>query len=175
MNEQYVDSFINEGLLFMNNIDYFRNYEDKDDALRGDIHEGLLASRKSDISSVYIGNHKLEGLTGKIDIRSNEVGDTNIYSMTKISDEKILEAGASGLYLSEDFEKFGNRAILIGGSNIKEFELILEKEVSLRKEIFILQQENIIAKQVEYVDRNAHHPYLTVFNKFEKYSWQHEW
>ncbi len=175
MNDQYVDSFVNEGLLYMNNIDYFRKYEDEDDALRGDIHEGLIASHKPEFSSVYIGNNKLEGLTEKIDVRLNHVGDTNIYSMTKISDGKILEAGANGLYLSKKFEKFGNRAVLIGGSNINEFEARLKSEVSLREEILMFQQENIIARQVEYVDRNEHHPNLTVFNKFESYSWQHEW
>lgn len=175
MNEEYVDSFMNDGLLFMNNIDYFRKYEDADEALRGDEHEGLSASYKPESTTIHIGSHEVMGAVGKIDIRLNHTGDTNIYSMTKISDGKILESGSSGLFLSNNFEKFGNKAVLIGGSNITEFEKRLKAEVLKRKDICVLENENILAKQVEYLDRNEHLPNLSVFNKFSNYSWQHEW
>jgi hypothetical protein len=74
MDEKYVDSFLNEGLLFMNNIDFFRSYEDADVALRGDLHEGLAASYKADGLTITFGNHVLEGAVGKVDLRYNHEG-----------------------------------------------------------------------------------------------------
>jgi hypothetical protein len=94
MNERYVGSLLNEGLLFMNNIDFFRHYEDSDFTLRGDIHEGLAAAYNAEDLVIHFGGHKLEGVVGKVDIRHNLEDETNIYSMTKISDGKIIEAGA---------------------------------------------------------------------------------
>lgn len=175
MNEEYIDSFMNDGLLYMNNIDYFRKYDDPDESLRGDEHEGLSASYSPELATIHIGNHEVVGAVGKIDIRLNHTGDTNIYSMTKISDGKILECGVNGLRLSNNFEKFGNKAVLIGGSNITEFEKRLKTEVQKRNDICIFEEAGIIAQQVEYIERNAHLPNLGIFTKFSNYAWQHEW
>lgn len=175
MDEQYVDSFLNEGLLFMNNIDYFRSYEDADVALRGDDHEGLAASYKAQELTITFGGHQLEGAVGKVDVRYNHEGDTNIYSMTKISDGKILEACDSGLMLSEKFNNFGNRAVLICGSNIIEFESRLKIALSKDLNIYTPREDNLLAKQVSYVSREEHHGQMDVFNKFSDYAWQNEW
>ncbi|OUX87123.1 MAG: hypothetical protein CBB95_09855 [Alteromonas sp. TMED35] len=175
MDEQYVDSFLNDGLLFMNNIDYFRSYEDADVALRGDIHEGLAATYKAEGLTITLGDHVVEGAVGKVDLRYNHEGDTNIYSMTKISDGKILEAGDSGLFLSENFIKFGNRAVVIGGSNIIEFEKRLRNALAKDQNIYTPREDNVLAKQVSYLSREEHHGQMDVFDKFSDYSWQHEW
>ncbi|WGO98134.1 hypothetical protein QFX18_19185 [Saccharophagus degradans] len=175
MDEKYVDSFLNDGLLFMNNIDFFRNYEDADVALRGDLHEGLAASYKAEGLTIAFGDHVLEGAVGKVDLRYNHEGDTNIYSMTKISDGKIVEAGDAGLYLSEKFIRFGNRAVVIGGSNIVEFESRLKSALSNDPNIYTPREDNMLAKQVSYLSREEHHGQMDVFNKFSDYTWQHEW
>ena len=175
MDEVYVDSFLNDGLLFMNNIDYFRSYEDADVALRGDIHEGLAATYKAEGLIITLGDHVAEGAVGKVDFRYNHEGDTNIYSMTKISDGKILEAGDSGLFLSEKFIKFGNRAVVIGGSNIIEFEKRLRNALTKDQNIYIPREDNVLAKQVSYLSREEQHGQMDVFDKFSDYSWQHEW
>ena len=175
MDEQYVDSFLNDGLLFMNNIDYFRSYEDADVALRGDIHEGLAATYKAEGLTITLGDHVVEGAVGKVDLRYNHEGDTNIYSMTKISDGKILEAGDSGLFLSENFIKFGNRAVVIGDSNIIEFEKRLRNALAKDQNIYTPREDNVLAKQVSYLSREEHHGQMDVFDKFSDYSWQHEW
>lgn len=175
MDEKYVDSFLNDGLLFMNNIDYFRSYEDADVALRGDLHEGLAATYKADGLTITFGDHVLNGAKGKVDLRYNHEGDTNIYSMTKISDGKILEAGDAGLYLSEKFIKFGNRAVVIGGSNIVEFENRLKSAFSNDPNIYTPREDNVLAKQVSYLSREGHHGQMDVFNKFSDYAWQYEW
>ena len=175
MDEQYVDSFLNDGLLFMNNIDYFRSYEDADVALRGDIHEGLAATYKAEGLTITLGEHVVEGAVGKVDLRYNHEGDTNIYSMTKISDGKILETGDSGLFLSENFIKFGNRAVVIGGSNIIEFEKRLRNALAKDQNVYTPREDNVLAKQVSYLSREEHHGQMDVFDKFSDYSWQHEW
>jgi hypothetical protein len=175
MDEQYVESFINEGLLFMNNIDFFKDYEDADEALRGDVHEGLAASYKAEGLTITYGDHVLEGAIGKVDVRANRDGDTNIYSMTRISDGKVLDAGDEGLFLSEKFKKFGNRAVLITGSNIVEFEKRLRTALSEQADIYSEFEEGRVSKQVLYLDRNTHHGKMDVYNKFDDYAWQHEW
>lgn len=175
MDEGYVDSFLNDGLLFMNNIDYFRSYEDADVALRGDIHEGLAATYKAEGLTITLGDHVVEGAVGKVDLRYNHEGDTNIYSMTKISDGKILEASDPGLFLSDKFIKFGNRAVVIGGSNIVEFENRLRNALKKDQNIRTLREDNVLAKQVSYFNREEHHGQMDVFDKFSDYSWQHEW
>lgn len=175
MDEKYVDSFLNDGLLFMNNIDYFRNYEDTDVALRGDVHEGLAATYDAEGLRITIDDHLLKGAVDKVDLRYNHEGDTNIYSMTKISDGKILEAGDAGLLLSEKFIKFGNRAVVIGGSNIVEFESRLKKALSNDPNIYTPREDNVLAKQVSYLSREEHHGQMDVFDKFSDYTWQHEW
>lgn len=175
MDERYVDSFLNDGLLFMNNIDYFRNYEDADVALRGDIHEGLASTYKAEGLTITLGDHVVEGAVGKVDLRYNHEGDTNIYSMTKVSDGKILEAGDSGLFLSDSFIKFGNRAVVIGGSNIIEFENRLRNALSKDPNIYTPREDDVLAKQVSYLSREDHHGQMDVFDKFSDYAWQHEW
>lgn len=175
MDEQYVESFLNDGLLYMNNINYFRRYEDADVALRGDVHEGLVASYKAEELTIEFGEHLVTGAVGKVDIRFNHEGDTNIYSMTKISDGKIIEAGEVGFFLSERFKKFGNRAVVIGGENIAEFEKRLRLAISADLNIHIPREENLVAKQVNYLSRDEQHGKMDVFDKFVDYSWQHEW
>ncbi|MCP3130061.1 hypothetical protein [Shewanella sp. KJ2020] len=175
MDEQYVDSFIKEGLLFMNNIEFFRNYEDTDVALRGDQHEGLAASYKAEELIIEFADHVFDGVEGRLDIRYDAEDETNIYSMTKISDENILEAGDSGLFLSEKFKNFGNRAIIISGSDIGEFERRLKLALSNDPNIYTTREDNVLAKRVSYLEREKHHGALDVFDKFSAYSWQYEW
>ncbi|MGK0271951.1 MAG: hypothetical protein ACI88H_002617 [Cocleimonas sp.] len=175
MDEQYVDSFLKEGLLFMNNIDFFKRYEDSVVALRCDVHEGLAATYKHDEVTITLGDHKIEGAVGKVDLRYHHEGDTNIYSMTKISDGKILDAGDVGLLLSEKFSSFGNRAVLIGGSNIVEFERRLQEAVANDENIYTPREDGAVAKQISYLNREQHHGRMDVFDKFEDYAWQHEW
>ncbi|HAS6248912.1 TPA: hypothetical protein I7203_21535 [Vibrio vulnificus] len=173
MDEKYVDSFINEGLLFMNNIQFFREYEDPDPALRGDAKEGLRASYLPENITLEINGRVLTDLVGKVELRENHQDETNIYSMTIISDADILEAGEQGLYLSENFKKFGNKAVFIGGSDINVFWNRVSETINNNTELFTL--EDHVAQKVAYVDASEHHSELGVFTKFCEYKWQHEW
>jgi hypothetical protein len=175
MDDQYVDSFVNEGLIFMNNIEFFRKYEDSDIALRGDVYEGLASSLKAEKINIYIGDHKVDGAVGKVDIRKNHEDLTNIYSMTKISDGNIIEAGENGLFLSDKFKKLGNSAVVIGGKNIHEFQNRVKRAITASKEIYTLKQSGVVAKKVRYLSRDDHHGQMDVFDKFDEYAWQYEW
>lgn len=175
MDEQYVGSFLNDGLLFMNNIDYFRKYEGADLSLRGDVHEGLAGTYNAEALAIRIDDHAVEGAVGKVDFRYEHEGDTNIYSMTRTSDGKILEASGDGFFLSDKFMKFGSRAVVIGGSNISKFEDRLKKSLAKDPNIYTLREDNVFAKQVSYLSREEHHGQMNVFNKFCDYAWQHEW
>lgn len=175
MDEQYVDSFISDGLLYMNNIQYFRDYEDSDPALRGDAHEGLSASLLPKNITLEINGRVITDAVGKVDIRQCHQDETNIYSMTIISDQDILSSGENGLHLSSNFEKFGNKAVFIGGSDISEFWRRLKNAIENDQSIYTLEEDNAVAKKVNYVERELHHSQLSVFNKFSEYAWQHEW
>ncbi len=175
MDFHFVDSFLTEGLLFMNNVEFFRKYEDSDFDLRGDADEGLSATYVAKNLDLYVGDHKIEGAVGKVDVRYNHADETNIFSMTKISDGNIIDAGDEGLLLSQKFLNFGDRALIITGKNILEFEKRLKAAVIGCNEIFTFTHDNVIAKQVEYLDRDNYHGELNIFNKFKKYRWQYEW
>jgi hypothetical protein len=175
MDEKYVDGFMNEGLLYMNNIKYFREYEDNDPALRGDTHEGLEASWLPEKITININGRTMKDLSGKVDVRQIHQDNTNIYCMTIISDHAILSQGEGGLYLSEDFLKFGNKAICIAGSNIGEFWNRVEEAMATDESIYTLNKDNIVYGKINYIDRATHHESLTVFSKFLPYEWQHEW
>ena len=173
MDEKYVDSFINEGLIFMNNIQFFREYEDSDPALRGDMKEGLRASYLPENITLELNGRVLTDLVGKVELRENHQDETNIYSMTIISNSDILDAGEKGLYLSQNFTKFGNKAVFIGGSDITTFWNRVSEAININEDLFTLEEH--AAKKVSYVDASEHHSKLGVFTKFSEYKWQHEW
>ncbi|ALS32993.1 hypothetical protein PTRA_a1840 [Pseudoalteromonas translucida KMM 520] len=173
MDEEYVESFINEGLIFMNNIQFFREYEDSDPALRGDAKEGLRASYLPENITLELNGRTLTALVGKVELRESHQNETNIYSMTIVSDADILDAGEKGLYLSEDFNKFGNKAVFIGGSDINIFWNRVTEAINNNEDLFTLEEN--VAKKVTYVDASEHHSELNVFTKFSEYKWQHEW
>ena len=175
MPECYVEEFVNNGLLFMNELKYFKEYEDSHPILRGDPNEGLMASYLPDDVIMKFNGEVVTGVTGKVDIWDTYYDDTNLYCVTLISEKDILDFGESGLFLSKNFKHFGNKAVLIVGEEISIFwnrlKTILEKDPNIET----LNHEKFIAKTVKYVDRNKHHNTLTPFNKFSEYKWQYEW
>lgn len=177
MDEKYIDSFLDEGLIYMNNIDFFRNYEKEEDgkSVRGDPAEGLAMSLKAEDLQVSFNGQILEGLVGKVEARFNHEDKTNIYSMTRISDKDILDAGSGGLYISEEFLKFGNKAVIISGDNINKFCDKLNSALNSDDDVFTYREDGCITKQVDYVDRDQFHGDMGVFTKFCEYSWQYEW
>ena len=54
-----VESFVKDGLLFMNTVEYFRGIENDDPAQRGDVHEGLSAIYDPARIVLEIDGHKI--------------------------------------------------------------------------------------------------------------------
>ena len=125
--------------------------------------------------TLEINGRVITDAVGKIDLRQCHQDETNIYSMTIISDQDILSAGENGLRLSSDFIKFGNKAVIIGGSDISDFWRRVKITIDNDQSIYTLEENNIVGRKVGYVDRELHHSRLSVFNKFKEYAWQHEW
>jgi len=173
MDEQYVDTFINEGLLYMNTVQYFREYEDNDPALRGDEKEGLRSSFLPEKISFEINGRVLSDLVGKIEVRDKHQNNTNIYSMTMISENDIKNTSENAFYLSKDFMKFGNKAVFIARNNINIFWDRVSDALNSNTDLFWLDDH--VAKRITYVDESEHHSNLGVYTKFLDYVWQYEW
>lgn len=167
MENRLVDSFLEEGLLYMNNIKFFREYEDTN--VRGDIHEGLSDSLRADRVSVTYGEIELKSLVGKVDIRHDFTDKINIYSMTIIRYIDIKQADNCELKLSDNFTTFGDACILITGDNIAIFFKRLEQAL---EEAAIKEWSG---KKVEYINRQNYHGKMNIFQKFDEYRWQFEW
>ena len=169
-----VDSLVNEGLLFMNNIDYFRKIENEDVALRGDPHEGLSASYDLNEVVLKIGEHEIFGEAGKIDLRYNHEDKTNIFCLTAINDQDLIDADGN-FYLSQDFRKFGDKAVIIAGNDITEFRKRVNKALNNDPNIVQHPNQSVMESPIHYVPRDAHHIEMGIFKKFDDFSWQHEW
>ena len=85
INEEYLESFINEGQLYMNTIDYFRNLESANPTLRADRSEGLEASYCSDNVTLTVGQKTIKPNNITLDIRNSIDQQANIFCMTVIS------------------------------------------------------------------------------------------
>jgi len=173
ISKDYVDSLVEEGLLYMNNVEYFRKIENKDSALRGDKYEGnAFTYESSKIELTYAG---IELKTvGKIDITYGHELETNLYCLTAINDYDIIKAGYD-LKLSDKFKQFGDKAVLIPGSEIREFCNRVKKTAEKDKNIRSHPVCEYITSPVEYVDRDKHHGPVGIYRKFKEYSWQYEW
>ncbi len=161
---------MDEGLLYMNTLKYFRTYEDSDEALRGDEHEGLSASFLPEEIQMTVNGTKIEGIIGKVDSRPLHVDEIKLFCMTALTDDILKD----GLVLDPRFSKFGDKAIVIEGQGLVSFFKMLRNSVKDDQSVFAIDSTFKTNGLVEYVDRILHHKELTVFHKFKEYSWQHE-
>jgi hypothetical protein len=168
MDPEYVESFINEGLLFMNTLEYFRTYEEADDHLRADCYEGLAASydSKSVEMKLVKDGTRIEPI-GKIDVFQPLADSINVYCMTMITHHDLR----TPFQLDEKFEKFGSKAVLIEGAGLHKFMARLHKTIESDVNLGSIYPNRMIEGSVEYVSRKEHHQNLDVFNKFNDYSW----
>jgi len=170
MPEKYINSFLDEGLLYMNTLHFFRTYEENDEALRGDQHEGLSASYSPEKFEMNIKGKKIEGISSKIDERPLHVDEIKLFCMTALTSD-VLE---NGLFLDSRFLNFGDKAVVIEGKGLLSFFEKLRERVKDDTTVFAIDSSFKTNGLIEYVDRDEHHTDLTVFHKFNEYSWQHE-
>lgn len=169
--EKYVDSIVNEGLLYMNNLEYFSNIEDE--FVRGDKDDGLAASYDSRKIELSFAGQEITGLIGPVKIRYNHELETNVFSLTAITDFDFIRAGGS-FRLSENFKNFGNKAVVFAGSAITSFLERVRNKLEHDPDI-TAGSDSYGARPVEYVSRAAHHGEMGIFRKYDEYAWQHEW
>ncbi len=175
MKEEYVASFVNEGVLYANTIGFFRSYEDESVAVRGDENEGLSASFQAKNIKLEFAGITAEGLIDTVDLRYDYEDETNIYCMTAISVDDILNAGSDGMFLSKKLKEFGGEAIVIQSEDITEFMRRLKNAIKTDNNICCRLGNKFVTKNIEYVSRSSYHGAMGVFKKFDEYSWQHEW
>jgi len=173
MAPEYVDSFLNEGLLFMNTLEYFRTCEDGGhEHLRADCYEGLAASYDSQsVKMTLVKDGTRVEPVDKVDVFQPLADSINIYCMTMITHHDLCKP----FRLNEKFEKFGSKAVLIQGVGLHQFMERLHKAIESDVNLGSIYPSKKIAGSVEYVRREEHHQSLDVFNKFNDYSWQHEY
>ena len=169
-----LEPFVKEGLLFMNTLEYFRGIESDDPAQRGDVDEGLTARYDPSRVVLEMSGQAVDGLNAPIDLRMNNQKHTNIFCLTAITDQDIIDAGGK-FRLSEKFREFGDAAAVISGVNITAFKKRLKEHCEKNREIIIPNGSSVIARHIEYLDPATHHGEVGVFRKFNEYSWQQEW
>lgn len=172
VNKIHIDSFVCEGQLFMNTLDYFRSYEEDDEDLRADRHEGLMASLlPSQVKITKEDGTPIKGIIGKIETRKDIGNYINVFCMTAITEYKNLDL----FPLDPRFKKFGDTAVVIEGRDINEFMKRISVKVESDKNFGAVDSTLRIGRLVDYVSIKDHLPNMTPFNKFDNYSWQREY
>ena len=168
MKSDHVASFVNDGLLFMNNIKYFKNLKD-DNGVVGDRDEGLSAIFDSDSIELYIQNTKIKNMQGHIEVRFNDTEATNIYCGTLICASDLKPTNDGRFIFDDKFIYFGDKVAIIMGENV---------EIFLDRISDALSKEGINdyrMEKVKYLERLNHNGAINLHNKFSEYSWQYEW
>lgn len=165
--EEYVDLLVEEGLLYMNNVEYFRRIQ-KENTARGDKYEGCAASYDSSKVRVIVAGKELKDII-RVEVSYDHELETNLYCLTAINDYDLLTAGCK-LKLSDDLKKIGGKAVVILGAEIGEFLCRVKATAESDENI-----EHIGCRPVEYVRKDEHSGEMGIFRKFQEYSWQYEW
>ncbi|MBU2895354.1 hypothetical protein [Vibrio hepatarius] len=170
IDSKYVSSFVDEGLLYMNTLGYFRTYEDENLALRADEHEGLSASLRAGDVDIIKDGRKLDGIIGKVDSREIHVDEFKLYCMTAITFDDL----AFPFFLDQSFKNFGDKAVIIEGRHLAHFFERLIARVANDETIYAIDSSLKSAGLIQYVERGESHFKLTPFHKFSNYKWQKE-
>lgn len=171
MKAEYVSSFLDEGLLYMNTLDYFRTYEESDEDLRADEHEGLSSSIHAEKVTITMQNGSaLNGVVGKVDFTPVHAYQFKLYCFTAIT----LQDLDMPFYLDERFKKFGDKAIVIKGDDLNLFWGRLKMRTFNDESLFAIDSSLKTNGLIEYVSRKDNLSSLTPFNKFSNFSWQKE-
>jgi hypothetical protein len=174
ISSEHIDSFVNNGELYMNPLSYFKDLEDNCNSLRSDVHEGLAATYDPAKIIFKFGNHTLNGLTNKVDLWLDNLSNINILSLTSISDYDMLVSNCK-MSLSKKFIGFGDKAIVFPGYKITDLFNRMKLAIKKDKNIIPIEGQTIYGQKVDYVSRLKYHGEMGPFRKFDNYSWQMEW
>ncbi len=167
LQSKYLSEFVENGLLYMNTYDYFRNIEDA--SARGDKMEGVKASFRSQDISLAIDNIPVEGLINRVNFFDENESKINIFSMTGLSIDNF-PSGEHIFYIDKQYAKFGQAAVVITNQT-KFIERVRSAFQKNEGTIESLSRDYI--RPIQYVPDHFNGP-LGPFRKLDIYSWQSE-
>jgi hypothetical protein len=116
--KEHILELYDKGVIFMNNIDYFIQYEDKE--LRGDKSEGLsVIAQDSKLQLFYNGKELGHAESAKLKVRGHS---GNIYSLIAITSND----SPGSFHIDERNKKFGDSFVVI--LNVKKFMKRIENK-----------------------------------------------
>lgn len=161
-NEENLNDLLQNGTIYMNSIQYFRNFED--DELRGDSYEGVIEIINSPPGDFEIPSIKYKGKHQGIHLK--KVHDEilgNIYSLYCISSygwEKPQD-----FFIDQKIKFFGSHCVMIK-DNLAFLNLITEK----LDELGMKYHHNF----VDYYDKQKINRKITLFEKPLEFEYQKE-
>jgi len=167
---EHVEQLKNEGIIYMNTFDYFKNCEDKE---KGDQHENINFLGKAGHCEVYLNKHKLSKEGGFIDVKINAPHLNKPYLTHLFCMSSIIKGDAKRddfKIFDDKLKNFGNTLLLI--YNPYEFINRLNKALSKGYEDNLFTYQT---KRVEYVDFKIYNGDIGAFIKDISYSHQKEW
>ncbi|WP_182393036.1 hypothetical protein [Legionella sp. PC997] len=169
---EYVEDLL-KGYLYMNPFKYFRNFEEKNTV--GDDLEGIDSSYRAEDVIIKISNDKDElipnGVFGRCNFHNNYVENSNLFSLSAFSFEKLPE-GITKFFLDKNFREFkGDKAIVI--LDVPRFISKTQSAMESLKNIIQIPNEPFFIRHIDYVS-DSYNGRLGVFRKLEKYQWQQE-
>ncbi|HAT2072569.1 TPA: hypothetical protein I8005_001635 [Legionella pneumophila] len=172
LDSQWVNSFVNEGILYMNSLKYFRDEEEK--LARGDELEGISIIANGGNSTIHVSGKKIGGfIKGRISFDYEE--SINIFSMVAVRDSAIQHiTNTQALKFNSLFKIFGDTAIIIARENIPTFIKRIKSSFNRNSYLYQVPDEPYWAGAVNYVDDDFSGRYGP-FKKNRSQSWQSEW
>lgn len=173
LKNEYVDSFVNEGRLYMQTLGYFNKLEDKNKASRGDEFEGVDHVYQGNDVKLLLNEVSVTAQKVKLKIWNESNFDMNVYCMSAISVRDLIEANGK-IEFSKKFLEFGDKVVFFYEQGLVDFLDRVEK--SLKKNSLLSSNPHYhkFAEKVQYLD-NLHSGALGIFKKYQDYSWQYEW
>lgn len=155
----HMESFFQDGLMYMNNLDTFRKIEDQE--LRGDKHEALYEQREVKNIRISLGSSKIGSAEKGFFQLWHDKPQGNIFSMYALRTTENL----NDIEISTNCKKFGDTCVFI--LDIKEF---IKRVKSATHKAGL----EVFYAPVEYTDIKSFQGKWSIFRKPLEYSYQSE-
>ena len=176
--EEHMKKFYEEGELYLQTFNYFRNLEQKEDG-RADPDEYL---------GEYYAGEGLKCMKFTISITNNETKETKTFELNEETVTSIAMGNPNPVYThiycmsGIDIKSIRQHSTLISAENFtgnKEYAVVVFDCDEFAKRIINVAKEKDIQAlkmcKVEYVDRKNYGGNMDCFHKFDNYAYQNEW
>jgi hypothetical protein len=152
---KYIEEFINNGIIYMNPLSYFKSLEH--DKPRSDKHEGASYCMPANGSTLLIDGVPMATIAGSIIFKNEAL--TNVFCMYA-----FRESASRSLIDPDNFE-FGDT-----------FAALLDGDEFLRRVLEVANREKMQIKYelVEYVNKETYKGEMGIFRKFSEFAYQSE-